>query len=202
MIRSLQAMCPDSEVRGFATADEWVRDEGDASGGHSVILYQLGGASVSDPEVKEQLRTFIEQAGEAQVIVLAQSEDVTAIFDAMECGAASYMPPSVLLEELVEAIRLSSSGGIYVQRKSFLALRGAVKERSRGPSMLEKQFTDRQLAVARALRRGAANKTIAYELNLCESTVKVHIRNIMKKLNATNRTQAAYRLNALSLGEE
>jgi DNA-binding NarL/FixJ family response regulator len=37
-----------------------------------------------------------------------------------------------------------------------------------------------------------ANKLIAYELNMCESTVKVHIRNIMKKLNATNRTQVAY----------
>ena len=37
-----------------------------------------------------------------------------------------------------------------------------------------------------------ANKLIAYELNMCESTVKVHIRNIMKKLKATNRTQVAY----------
>jgi DNA-binding NarL/FixJ family response regulator len=37
-----------------------------------------------------------------------------------------------------------------------------------------------------------ANKLIAYELAMCESTVKVHIRNIMKKLNATNRTQVAY----------
>jgi FixJ family two-component response regulator len=37
-----------------------------------------------------------------------------------------------------------------------------------------------------------ANKLIAYELNMCESTVKVHVRNIMKKLNATNRTQVAY----------
>ena len=37
-----------------------------------------------------------------------------------------------------------------------------------------------------------ANKLIAYELNMCESTVKVHVRNIMKKLQATNRTQVAY----------
>ena len=37
-----------------------------------------------------------------------------------------------------------------------------------------------------------ANKLIAYELNMCESTVKVHIRNIMRKLKATNRMQVAY----------
>jgi DNA-binding NarL/FixJ family response regulator len=43
-----------------------------------------------------------------------------------------------------------------------------------------------------ALRRGKPNKIIANELNMRESTVKVHVRNIMKKLNATNRTQVAY----------
>ena len=50
------------------------------------------------------------------------------------------------------------------------------------PTGIEELFTSRQAAVADALRRGKANKTIAYELNMCESTVKVHIRTIMKKL--------------------
>ena len=42
-----------------------------------------------------------------------------------------------------------------------------------------------------AIRQGKSNKVIAYELNMCESTVKVHVRNIMKKLNARNRTDVA-----------
>ncbi len=67
---------------------------------------------------------------------------------------------------------------------------------------LERFFTERQLAVARALQRGDANKIIAYDLGLCESTVKVHIRNIMRKLKATNRTQAAFRLNELANGSD
>jgi DNA-binding NarL/FixJ family response regulator len=58
-------------------------------------------------------------------------------------------------------------------------------------------FTLRQAEVVKALRRGKANKIIAYELNLRESTVKVHIRNIMKKLKATNRTEVAYKINDL-----
>jgi DNA-binding NarL/FixJ family response regulator len=53
-------------------------------------------------------------------------------------------------------------------------------------------FTTRQAAVIEALRRGKPNKIIAYELKMRESTVKVHVRNIMKKLKATNRTQVAY----------
>src|SRR5262249_34413816 len=51
------------------------------------------------------------------------------------------------------------------------------------------QFSPRQLKVLERLRQGKQNKIIAYELCMCESTVKVHIRNIMKKLKARNRTQ-------------
>ena len=54
------------------------------------------------------------------------------------------------------------------------------------------QFTARQLDVLERLKQGQPNKIIAYELGMCESTVKVHIRNIMKKLKATNRTQVAF----------
>ena len=52
-------------------------------------------------------------------------------------------------------------------------------------------FTNRQTAVVGALCQGKSNKVIAYELNMCESTVKVHVRNIMKKLKAKNRTEVA-----------
>ena len=57
--------------------------------------------------------------------------------------------------------------------------------------------TGRQAAVLKALCRGKANKIIAFELNLCESTVKVHIRSIMKKLQARNRTEVALKLHNL-----
>ena len=58
-------------------------------------------------------------------------------------------------------------------------------------------FSPRQLSVLEGLRQGKANKTIAHELTMRESTVKVHIRNIMRKLNATNRTQVAFLTNAM-----
>jgi DNA-binding NarL/FixJ family response regulator len=53
-------------------------------------------------------------------------------------------------------------------------------------------FTRREAQVLEQLQQGKANKVIAYELNISESTVKVHVRNIMKKLHATNRTQVAF----------
>jgi DNA-binding NarL/FixJ family response regulator len=61
-------------------------------------------------------------------------------------------------------------------------------------------FTARQAAVVEALRRGKANKIIAYELKMRESTVKVHVRAIMKKLKARNRTEVAFLANGL-MGE-
>lgn len=56
------------------------------------------------------------------------------------------------------------------------------------------KFTKREIALLTRLRQGMQNKTIAYELGIAESTVKVHLRNIMSKLHASNRTQVAYML--------
>jgi DNA-binding NarL/FixJ family response regulator len=58
-------------------------------------------------------------------------------------------------------------------------------------------FTSRQMTVLFHLQRGNANKIIAHELGMSESTVKVHVRNIMRKMNATNRTQAVYKARQL-----
>ena len=54
--------------------------------------------------------------------------------------------------------------------------------------------TARELAVVRAIQHGKSNKVIAYEFGMCESTVKVHVRRVMKKLRAKNRTEVAAQL--------
>jgi len=57
--------------------------------------------------------------------------------------------------------------------------------------------TPRELEVVRAIQRGSSNKVIAYELGMCESTVKVHVRRVMKKLKAKNRTEVAIKSSEL-----
>jgi DNA-binding NarL/FixJ family response regulator len=54
-------------------------------------------------------------------------------------------------------------------------------------------LTARERKVVQAIQRGKPNKIIAYDLNMCESTVKVHVRNVMKKWKAKNRTDVAIR---------
>ena len=61
----------------------------------------------------------------------------------------------------------------------------------------ETSFTPREIEVLHRLRQGLQNKIIAYELGISESTVKVHLRNVMKKLHASNRTQVAFMLRRL-----
>ena len=76
-------------------------------------------------------------------------------------------------------------------------------QRSKGHGVMTRwafsdQFTNSELAVLDRLKLGKANKIIAHELGLSESTVKVHIGRIMKKLKVTNRTQVVSRAYALT----
>src|SRR5208337_5124957 len=59
-------------------------------------------------------------------------------------------------------------------------------------------LTVREQSVVRGIKEGKSNKVIAYELNMCESTVKVHVRNVMKKLKAKNRTEVAMKAQSVS----
>jgi DNA-binding NarL/FixJ family response regulator len=97
----------------------------------------------------------------------------------------------------LEAMRLVSAGGTYIPAESVLAASAAAMLQPTLKNTNQDLFSKRQLQVVEALRRGRANKLIAYELNMCESTVKVHVRQIMKKLNARNRTEAAFKANEL-----
>ena len=200
MVRSLEAFGPNSIITQHASPEEWLANDKIKSGGQ-VVIY-CASNDISSPQGKEKLRDFIDGARPSKVIVISQSDDLSCVLDAIECGAVSYIPAAASLDDLVEALRMSMSGNIFVKRESFMALRSMCKPEAETKPPLESYFTERQLAVARALQRGAANKTIAYELNLCESTVKVHIRNIMRKLKATNRTQAAFKLNAFASGPD
>ncbi len=124
-------------------------------------------------------------------MVIADDEDLDQVLLAIEAGARGYIPTSLSIDIVVEAIRLIAAGGIFVPASSVVAARGARDKTHANGKDQAPIFTLRQTAVVRALCLGKPNKTIAHELNMRESTVKVHVRNIMKKLAAKNRTEVA-----------
>lgn len=190
---------PNAKIRRFSSISDWDPESSTGDAGE-IVLYNLGEQSIADPNVRAALNAFVASVGSRLVVVISHSEEAHDAFDAIDCGAAGYIPANASVEELVEVIRASTKNSVVLPRSSIATLRGIFGDRAQPSPGLERYFTERQLDVAHALRRGAANKTIAYELGLCESTVKVHVRNIMRKLRATNRTQAAFRLNELANG--
>jgi DNA-binding NarL/FixJ family response regulator len=200
-IRTMELVNPTLTVVGYSSLDEW-RSAWDAE--HAgVILYSIGGREVSNEAVASELRQLVGEAKPTPVVVLAESEDLHQMIAAVvDCGARGYIPASVGVDALVQVARLTSAGGVFLPATTIVGLRASIGSKNAEGGRMEERFTSRQAAVAEALRRGKANKIIAYELNMCESTVKVHIRNIMKRLNATNRTEAAFKLNSIAPGEE
>ena len=154
------------------------------------VLVNAGPERVSSATVGRLLSRVGELLPEVPFAVLSDYEDAESVREAFESGVRGYIPTSLASLVAVEAIRMVCVGGSFAPAAALLC-QGDHPQRAAGESQIE-GFTQRQSQILDCLRRGMANKLIAYELNMCESTVKVHIRNIMKKLNATNRTQVAY----------
>jgi DNA-binding NarL/FixJ family response regulator len=194
-VRSMETAHPQLKVAGYGSIREWkeARERAPAD----AILYNIGARSATDQAVAGELARLVEEASPTPVIVLAESEDLREMIAAVDAGARGYIPASIGIDVMMEATRLTAAGGVFLPVTSILSMRETIAPRVVPSNGIDEYFTSRQASVADALRRGKANKIIAYELNMCESTVKVHIRNIMKKLKATNRTEAAFKLNAL-----
>jgi DNA-binding NarL/FixJ family response regulator len=184
------------EVLAFGTIEDWkLRRQDHPPLG--AILLNVGSKRITDPAVSAEIRKVSTECGSTPVIVLADTDELAQIVKALEYGARGYIPSSVGIEVCIEAVGLALAGGIFVPASSVLAMRQVLESGNTQTPPMAGMFTARQAEVVEALRRGKANKIIAYELKLRESTVKVHIRNIMKKVKATNRTEVAYKINDL-----
>jgi DNA-binding NarL/FixJ family response regulator len=136
------------------------------------------------------LNKLSELRPEIPVIILSYKDDFELAHTALSHGAKGYIPVTMGFEIAIEAVRFVLAGGTFVPAECVFARDAStapLSQRSPAPGFV----TARELAVVRAIRQGKPNKIIAYELNMCESTVKVHVRNIMKKLRAKNRTDVA-----------
>ena len=182
--RSVQSAFP-LPVLTYSTASELEQQHLPASPKLIIISWaeEKREASIS------ALKVLSELSQRTPVIVLAYNNDPELARTAICHGAKGYIPVTMGFEITIEAVRFVLAGGTYAPMDSLLARGGPGDAPSQPPT--SGLVTARELAVVRAIQKGKSNKVIAYELNMCESTVKVHVRNIMKKLNAKNRTDVA-----------
>jgi DNA-binding NarL/FixJ family response regulator len=135
------------------------------------------------------LKALSKLAPRIPVVVLASNNDAELARSAICHGAKGYIPATMGLEIAIEAVRFVLAGGTYAPVDCLLPRDPPGDAQSEPPRT--GLITSRELAVIRAIQKGKSNMAIAYDLNMCESTVKVLVRNIMKKLKAKNRTDVA-----------
>jgi DNA-binding NarL/FixJ family response regulator len=195
------------ETSAFGSADELcsqVPAHGNALQWPQCIILSVGGRSVRQAPFSDALRN-LGRLGEAQpsrsIIVLSDLEDVGEMLASFRAGARGFIPTSLDPRLVIAAIQLVVAGGMFVPAKVVLrSYRGASSDappvtRPDEPDEIgipdAHQWPPRQLAVMHLLGEGKTNKDIAVMLGMEESTVKVHVRHIMRKLGVTNRTRVA-----------
>ena len=146
-----------------------------------VIL--LGGSTCSQIDLGD-ISSLAAAAPHTPILVAADCDDPARAHRILRAGARGFLPASHSLKVLIGALERVRSGGTYVP----LTLTEAAPTAERAPWSA---LTRRQCDVLALIAQGKANKLIADALNMSESTVKAHVKQIIRRLNVANRTQAA-----------
>jgi DNA-binding NarL/FixJ family response regulator len=194
LTQALRTLHPELSIVPFGSVADCI---GAGTSGLHLILYYSHSESSSEmlvlQHVKELRQAF---TNTTPIIVLSDARTALQprnIRNALNSGAQGFIPTSITeMSAAVAAIRFVKDGGTFAPLDLLLTQR-TTSPPPAADSSATRHLTPRQMTVLSHLRQGKANKIIAYELGMTESTVKVHIRNIMRKMGATNRTQAVYK---------
>lgn len=155
-----------------------------------VVLLDLHMPGTSGLEAISLLR---EEAPQSQVIMLTVSEDAEDLLEALRAGARGYLLKNIDTEFLLESIRRAAAGESVMSPQMAGKLADAMRAPAKRSAAAADagRLTPREREIILMLARGASNKEIARALDLAESTVKIHVQGILRKLNLASRVQAA-----------
>ncbi|MCX8087187.1 MAG: response regulator transcription factor [Rhodocyclaceae bacterium] len=155
-----------------------------------IVLLDLNMPGISG---KEAVQLIIEEAPEVKVIVLTVSENAEDLIEVMRAGAQGYLLKNIDAEFLIDALRRAADGEAVMAPQMTARLMNNLRRGMRPAAAVEEieRLSPREREILTLLARGASNKEIARELDLAESTVKIHVQSILRKLNMASRVQAA-----------
>lgn len=136
---------------------------------------------MADMNGMEAITRIIAEFPDAKIIVLTTYSGDAQIVRALKAGAQGYLLKGLLRKELLETIRAVYGG----KRRVSPEVASQVAEYAADSSL-----TMREIGVLQLIAQGNANKLIADRLNITEDTVKAHVRSILSKLGASDRTHA------------
>jgi two-component system, NarL family, nitrate/nitrite response regulator NarL len=156
-----------------------------------VVLLDLNMPGISGLEA---LQLILQDCRHTAVIMLTVSEDAEDLSAALRAGARGYLIKNIENDYLLRAIRRAAAGEAVVAEsmtaKLVAQLQKSATQRIDPISELDR-LTPREKEILVCLARGESNKSIARTLCVAESTVKIHVQNVLKKLNLSSRVQAA-----------
>jgi two-component system, NarL family, nitrate/nitrite response regulator NarL len=140
----------------------------------------------------DALQLIQEEVPQAQVIILTVSEDTDDLLLALRSGARGYLLKNIDTDVLLDSIRRAASGEsvMSTQMAGKLADSMRIPLRETAEASLAK-LSPRECEIITMLAHGDSNKVIARTLELSESTVKIHVQGILRKLKLSSRVQAA-----------
>ena len=136
---------------------------------------------LSDMSGFDAIRAIRAEFPNAKVVVLSSYEGDADIREAMDAGAHGYVAKGMVREELLDVIRAVHAG----KRRIPAALAQTLAEH-----VSDDRLSPRELEVLQLVCAGKRNKEIAADLSVAEDTIKMHVRNLLSKLGASDRTEA------------
>ena len=152
-----------------------------------VLLLDINMPKMNGLEVLKKLK---ERKSKVKVLVLTVHNETEYLMKAVEIGINGYVLKDSESAELKKAICAINDGENYIQPSLIPSLNSKMIEKNEDEIMIE-SLTKRELQVLKELAIGKFNRDIAKEMEISERTVKNHISSIFKKLDVTDRTQAA-----------
>jgi len=141
---------------------------------------------------KEALRLLADEVPDAKVVMLTVSEDAQDLFDCLRSGAVGYLLKNTDVDALVDSLRRAHEGDSVVSPEMTSKLVQGIRVPADDPAAAAvASLSGREREVLQQVARGASNKEIARSLDLAESTVKIHVQHILRKLGLQSRVQAA-----------
>jgi DNA-binding NarL/FixJ family response regulator len=191
LINALESVEPKPFISAFVTIEECVAA---APASLDLLLFFAHASECSDLVLAGHISSCHTAMGNIPVMIMSDVEDGqqdAVMRCAFENGARGFVPARTSGIPLILAIMaFIKAGGTYAPAELLV---GKAQQLPQSTPVDNGRFTSRQKLVLTLLRQGKANKIIAHELGMSESTVKVHVRSIIRAMGATNRTQAAYK---------
>jgi len=139
----------------------------------------------------DTLRALREAGLEARVVMLTVSDNADDLIAAIRVGADGYLLKDMEPEELLARIKDALFGRMVISDSLNGLLAQALRDEAVSAGRSTSGLTERERAILACLASGMSNKLIGRELNIAEGTVKVHVKNLLKKLNFRSRVEAA-----------